>query len=262
MVLHDFPWGNKKAAWDVQMTQSDYNLRVKAIDHLNDYENPVSFALCSFKDVTMVSNAYQNAGWDGGDYVVVIDKINKMEHTKQAYGLIEHCQPAVVSFRGAQSDAVWNFSDDPTERKQRWAVTMQRKKQKDEAGNFINFSEQPVEIDSRAISHWSNVGEWVFVDGFGSGTSLIAALREGRSAVGTEPDPVQFYAAVNRVTAQINTMIQADLAAIKRRQRRKKLKEAEKKQTEQLEKTKQRNKQQQKQKRPVSDDELVSWPSC
>ena len=254
MVLHDFPWGNHKAPWDVQLTQNDYNLRVKSIDNLNEHENPVAFALCSFKDLAMVSKAYENIGWEGGDYVVVIDKTNKLEKTKQAYGLIEHCQPAVVAFKGPQSEAVWNFTDDPDERKQRWPVVTQKTKQKNEAGQPINFAEQPVEIDSTAISHWSNLGEWVFVDGFGSGTSFIAALREGRSAVGTEPDPVQYLAAVNRVTAAINTMIQADLASIKRRQRQQRLKQAEKKQEEQLAKTKQRKKQQ-KSKRKKSEEE-------
>ena len=40
------------------------------------------------------------------------------------------------------------------------------------------------------------------------------ALREGRSCVATEPDPVQFEAAVNRVSA-INHSLMADLAAYK-----------------------------------------------
>ena len=29
---HDFPWGTHKAEWDVQLSQEDYNLRVKTID--------------------------------------------------------------------------------------------------------------------------------------------------------------------------------------------------------------------------------------
>ena len=136
--------------------------------------------------------------------MVVVDKVNKMEKTKQAYGLIEHCQPAVVSFKGPQGESCWNFTDDPDERKQRWPVVAQKTKLKDDAGNLINFSEQPLEIDFRAITHWSRMGDWVFVDGFGTGTSFVAALRAGRHAVGTEPDPVQFEAAVNRLTAAIN----------------------------------------------------------
>ena len=160
--------------------------------------------------------------------MIVCDKINKLEPTKQKYGIIEHLNPAVLCFRGKQSEATWNFTDNVDERKQRWPVTAQKTKQKTADGELVNFAEQPLEIDSRAISHWTNPGEWVFVDGFGSGTSIVAALREGRSCVGTEPDPVQFEAAVNRVSAAINQALMADLAAYKQQRRQERLEQASK----------------------------------
>ena len=169
--------------------------------------------------------------------------------------LIEHCQPA----KGPE-ESCWNFTDDPDERKQRWPVVAQKTKLKDEAGNLINFSEQPLEVDFRAISHWSRMGDWVFVDGFGTGTSFVAALRAGRHAVGTEPDPVQFEAAVNRLAAAINVQLQADAAAIRRRQARlRQKKKLEQKLQEKQQKLKMRKKQQEGSKRKRSDDEEVCF---
>ena len=157
----------------MQLTQEQYNLRIRAIDDLNEHEHTVSFALCSFKDVHMVSRAHAACGWEGGDYVVVVDKVNKMEKTKQAYGLIEHCQPAVVSFKGPQGESCWNFTDDPDERKQRWPVVAQKTKLKDEAGNLINFSEQPW----RSTSEPSPIGL-----GWGIGCSSTASALVLRSS--------------------------------------------------------------------------------
>ena len=233
----------------MQLTQEDYNLRVKTIDSLNSFENAVSFSLCSFNDVPLVAEAHTQNDWEGGHYVIVCDKINKLEPTKQKYGIIEHLNPAVLCFRGKQSEATWNFTDNVDERKQRWAVTAQKTKQKTADGELVNFAEQPLEIDSRAISHWTNPGEWVFVDGFGSGTSIVAALREGRSCVGTEPDPVQFEAAVNRVSAAINQALMADLAAYKQQRRQERLEQAAVNLEEQKEKLAARQKKEEERKR-------------
>ena len=254
MVLHDFPWGNGKADWDVQLTQNQYSLRVQAIEDLNENENAVSFALCSFKDISMVCRAFKDAGYKG-DYVLVVDKVNKVEKTKQAYGIIEHCQPAVVAFKGKQSDAPWNFTDELDERKQRWPVSSQKQKVKGLDGKEVNFSEQPLEIDFRAISHWSRLDDWVFADGFGSGTSLVAALRAGRSAVGTEPDPVQFEAASQRLLAAINQNLLADAAALKRRTSQARVKKAEERLAEKKERLEMRKKNKRKPKRKHEDEE-------
>ena len=128
-------------------------------------------------------------------------------------------------------------------------VTAQKTKQKNADGELVNFAEQPLEIDSRAISHWSNPGEWVFVDGFGSGTSIVAAMREGRSCVATEPDPVQFEAAVARVSAAINQALMADLAAYKQQRRQERLQQAAVNLDQQKEKLAARQKKEEERKR-------------
>ena len=48
------------------------------------------------------------------------------------------------------------------------------------------------------------------MDGFGSGTTFIAALQVGRCVVGTEPDPEQFEAARDRLTEQVRRRIAED----------------------------------------------------
>ena len=97
----------------------------------------------------------------------------------------------------------------------------------------------------------------MFIDGFGTGTSFVAALRAGRHAVGAEPDPVQFEAAVNRLTAAIKVQLQADAANIRRRQARLRQKKQEQKLQEKQQKLKQRKKQQVVAKRKRSSDEEV-----
>ena len=44
-------------------------------------------------------------------------------------------------------------------------------------GQVINPAEQPTDVDRRAMEHWSGMKDWIFCDGFGSGTTLIAALE-------------------------------------------------------------------------------------
>ena len=223
MVFHDFPWGSNLAPWDVALSQQDFNLRVAACDRLNTLKESVSFALCSFWDTGKVREAYQNADWSGGSIGLNIEKLGKIEPTKADYGLINVSQSAVVTFRGKQSEATWSFSADPADRKNVWQVFAEKRKVRDQEG-VVNPSEQPVEIDQRAMMHWSRHGEWVFVDGFGSGTTLVAALRSGRSAVGTEPDPRQFQAAVLRLQDFVARAIKEDEADMRTRLEEERLK--------------------------------------
>ena len=77
----------------------------------------------------------------------------------------------------------------------------------------------------------------------------MAALREGRSCVATEPDPVQFEAAVNRVSAAINQALMADLAAYKQQRRQERLEQATINLEEQKEKLKARLKKEEERKK-------------
>ena len=202
MILHDFPWGEGKRAgtWDTKLSSSDFKRRIAAVNRLNTYPNSVSFALCSPWDQNRIRSAYVASGWEGGSIRILIEKLGKWEPTKHNYGLINVCQDAVVTFKGKQSEATWCFMSQEVEhRKTVWQVVPEKKKEVDEEGKIINPSQQPLGIDQKALTHWSRIGEWIFVDGFGSGTSIIAALRTGRHAVGTEPDARQFHAAVRRL---------------------------------------------------------------
>src|SRR5690606_7326320 len=97
-----------------------------------------------------------------------------MEPTHKTHGLISHLNATQVCFRTKQSDCCWVFPNTPDERKCRWPALAVKSKTPGVNGQPCNFSEQPVEIDQKAISHWSKFGDWIFVDGFGSGTSLIS----------------------------------------------------------------------------------------
>ena len=239
LMLHDFPWGNKLADWDQLMSQTDFNLRISACTQLNTYPRAVSFALLSFYDLKANRDAHKEAGWTGGDIVLVIDKTNVVEPTHKTHGLISHLNAAQVCFRTKQSDCCWVFPNTPDERKCRWPALAVKSKTPGVNGQPCNFSEQPVEIDQKAISHWSKFGDWIFVDGFGSGTSLIACLNERRSCVGTEPDPDQFKAACIRLDNEIRDSLRFDLNAERKKQlRAQQLKEqnkrAQKAETEKL----------------------------
>ena len=223
MILHDFPWGHKKAPWDVEMTQEDFNLRIAACTQLNSYPKAISFALLSMYDFRLNREAHKRAGWIGGDIPLVIDKTNVVEPTHKNYGLIRHLNGAQVCFRAKQSESVWVFSSDPEDRKCRWPALAVTKKTPGEDGlTPLNFSEQPVEIDQRALSHFSHFGDWIFVDGFGSGTSLIACLNERRSCVATEPDPVQWRLASTRLDVAIKEAMHFDEIKEKKKKAKKK----------------------------------------
>lgn len=219
-MLHDFPWGNNLAEWDVPLTQTDFNLRIAACTQLNTHPRAISFSLLSFYDLRMNRDAHIEAGWTGGDFVIVIDKTNVVDMTHKSHGLITHLNAAQVCFRAKQSESTWVFPNAPDERKCRWPALAVTRKTPGQGDKPCNFSEQPVEIDQKAIGHWSSFGDWIFVDGFGSGTSLIACLNERRSCVATEPDPVQFRIACTRLDNAIRDSLRFDLAAERRKQLR------------------------------------------
>jgi DNA modification methylase len=199
MIFHDFPWGHGIAEWDHRLTVEEFRLRISAVNRLNSFRDTISFALCSHWDVDRIKEAYEAVGWTGGSLHLTVVKLNKMEPTKTGYGLINVTNTAVVTFRRGQGNAYWNFPTEPADQRHNvWHLFAEKAKVKDQDG-VVNPSQQPIEIDQKAIQHWSQHGSWVFVDGFGSGTTLIAALRSGRSAVGTEPDHRQFVAARSRM---------------------------------------------------------------
>ena len=225
-MLHDFPWGWEKAAWDVRMDQDAFNLRVSACDQLNTFDVPVSFALCSFLDIERVQLAYEAAQWSSTHYLVIVDKLDVVEPTHDNVGLINHLHPAVVSFKAAPGDSYWNFPPHPDERRQRWAVPVEKRKFLDPTtGEVVNPTEQPIAIDMKAMRHWSKPGDWIFVDGFGSGSSFLAGLREARNMVGTEPDEAQFRAACTRLSGTIKKYQESDLRAMAKRAKKEKLKQ-------------------------------------
>jgi DNA modification methylase len=125
-------------------------------------------------------------------------------------------EPAVVSFKRAQGESYWNFPTIPVEdRHNVWFTAPEKSKLKDELGVIVNPSQQPLHIDAKAMTHWSLNGSWVFSDGFGSGTTLVAALKSGRSAVGTEPDPRQFAAARERLVEEITKLEQETASEVR-----------------------------------------------
>jgi DNA modification methylase len=150
-------------------------------------------------------------------------KRHKMDFTKQAYGLINVTNPAVVSFKRPQSEHYWNFPQSPVdERYNIWFTNAEKAKLKDDDGIPINPSQQPVFIDHKAMAHWSLPGSWVFADGFGSGTTLIAALKSGRSCVSTEPDERQFWAARERLLFEIAKLEQETAQDVRQEEKAKK----------------------------------------
>lgn len=211
MFFHDFPWGAGLADWDQKrLSQQDFDLRIGAMHSLNTGKDTVSFALASGWDLDRVRQAYLNAGWTGGSLLLSIEKVGKHQQTKGSYGLIGTTANAVVTFKGRQSDAYWNFDVDPAARTTLWSIYVEKRRTKNKAGAEVNPAEQPVGLDAKAMTHWSQPGDWIFVDGFGSGTTFIAALQVGRCVVGTEPDPEQFEAARDRLTEQVRRRIAED----------------------------------------------------
>ena len=211
MCFHDFPWGARLADWDMKrLEQQDFDLRVSATHSLNTGKDTVSFALCSYWDVERVRQAYLNAGWSGGSLPLVVEKVGKLQQTHGSYGLINNLSFVVVTFKGKQSEAYWSFDVDPASRCSLWSVYPEKRRTKNKMGDDANPAEQPVGIDAKAMSHWSQPGDWVFCDGFGSGTTFVSALLVGRSCVGTEPDPVQFEAARDRLAELVRRRIEAD----------------------------------------------------
>ena len=255
MVFHDFPWGLNKAPWDVRLTPDEFKTRVAATTHLNSSTNYVSFSLLSFFDFDHLRAAHHHAGFRGGDIVLVIDKTNVVDPTPESHGLITHLNGALVSFLGPQAEITWSFSPDPEGRKQRWATLAVHHKSKGPDGNVINPTEQPVEVDIKAMSHWSEVGDWVFVDGFGSGTTLIAALESGRCAVATEPDRAQFDAAGQRLDRRIEELLHLDAAQMKRKAAREKARAEELALQRKLESTKLKHDQQEKRRKRKEGEE-------
>lgn len=177
MIFHDFPWGARLAPWDVKLSQQDFNLRVSACDRLNTYKDSVSFALCSLWDAGMVKSAYEHSDWKGGSIGLTIKKLGKIEPTKVDYGLINVANHAVVTFKGRQSEATWSFTPDPSDRENVWEVLTEKRKRVDQHG-VVNPSEQPLEIDQRAMMHWSRHGEWVFVDSRNTSPRQLRRTRQ------------------------------------------------------------------------------------
>ena len=168
------------------MSESDFHARIAAIEQLNLCKTSVSFSLCNPADVGAIQRAHRAVGWSQDEVWLCIDKVNVMEFSKDV-NLINHLNLAYLQFKCKKTDTTWIFPPEYNDRRQRWPVLAVKKKRVDENDNIINPSEQPLEIDSRAMKHFSQVSDWVFVDGFGSGTALVAALREARSVVGPSP---------------------------------------------------------------------------
>ena len=88
-------------------------LRIGAMHSMNTGKDAVSFALASGWDLDRVRQAFLNAGWTGGSLLLSIEKEGKHQQTKGSHGLIGTTASAVVTFKGRQSDAYWNFDVDP-----------------------------------------------------------------------------------------------------------------------------------------------------
>lgn len=63
-------------------------------------------------------------------------------------------------------------------------------------------TEKPVDILAQMIESSSVIGETVLDPFMGSGSTIVAALREGRRAIGIEIDPEYFKVACERVEAE------------------------------------------------------------
>lgn len=61
---------------------------------------------------------------------------------------------------------------------------------------------KPVELVAKAIRHSSTLGDLVFEPFLGSGTTLIAAHREGRICYGCEIEPKYADVILRRVEAE------------------------------------------------------------
>ena len=241
MNFHDFSWGSGIAHWDQKaLSQSEFNLRISAVSQLNNNPSAVSFSLCNVFDIANVRDAHHNAGWTGGEYNLYIDKTNVVDPTQEKAGLITRTNAALVSFRGPQSEAVWCFASDRSDRSQRWRTKAVLQKHRGLDGQVINPAEQPTDVDRRAMEHWSGMKDWIFCDGFGSGTTLIAALECGRSIVGTEPDERQWESACARLDAQISNCLRFDDQQARRAAEQQRAEQEEKEAAEKAERASQK----------------------
>jgi site-specific DNA-methyltransferase (adenine-specific) len=62
----------------------------------------------------------------------------------------------------------------------------------------------PVEVASRLIRMFSFAGDTVLDPFLGTGSTTIAAIREGRNSIGNEIDPEYFDLAIKNVNAEAN----------------------------------------------------------
>ena len=72
----------------------------------------------------------------------------------------------------------------------------------------LHPTQKPVALMAYMVQTYSNEGETILDPYMGSGSTIIAAIRTGRRAIGIELDPAHYATAVQRIT---NELAQGDL---------------------------------------------------
>lgn len=75
---------------------------------------------------------------------------------------------------------------------------------RDEEGERVHPTQKPVEVMRWCIGHLPDDCHTILDPYMGSGTTLIAAMRMGRKAIGIEKEPRYFEIAVKRIECELN----------------------------------------------------------
>lgn len=123
---------------------------------------------------------------------------------------INHVRKVSTAHHKRNSKRTTNYNEhglttyDSTERYPRDVLRFPNDRQK----SAIHSTQKPVALCEYMVRTYTNPGETVLDNVFGSGSVILGALNEGRNAIGIEKDEEYFSAAAERITSAYPNMVE------------------------------------------------------
>lgn len=213
LVLADLPWGTTNCRWDcplpLEALWTEYNRVCRGAI--------VLFAGAPFDKILGASNIrnlrYEWI-WEKGNATGHLNAKRapmKAHETILVFGKSQPCYNPVMTHghvrktahrRNGTASPIYNAADDPTyysstSRYPRSIIRFSSEKQR----GGMHPTQKPLALCEYLVKTHSNPGDIVLDNCMGSGTTGVAALRNGRSFIGMEDDPAFFSMAKTRIEA-------------------------------------------------------------
>jgi len=175
--------------WDSYASENAYLLAVKQwLRKLHKLANTPSWCWfwCSYRYLSFIAKLAESSGWDVHNWFIWT-KTNPAP-LMGANNFLQAVEPMLVMRKGSarfrfDNGHLPNFFTSPQ------VATSERIK--DLNGNTINLAQKPVPLLSLIITWCTEPGQWVLDAFSGSGSTSVAALKNGRNTYAIDTDKAQ-----------------------------------------------------------------------